>query len=556
MTRSLLPLLLLGCADPLSDLPGGDGFTSPPPQPGLAALTGPEEATDGETVFFRVELPSGPTSPGDLVELRYGTTEGPGVCPFSGQTGGAPCMDIMGRLRSLGTAYTYDDGGVMAADFEVSVDLREPFVYVQAFVLHGRSSATSNVLPLAVAHPSADLADLQALVAAQQDALVAQQAVIDQLTADLMTLQGETAALPGILSDISMLQGETSTLPGVQSAISMLQSETSALPGMQASISMLQSETSALPGMQASISMLQSETSALPGIQSSISMLQSETSALPGIQSSISMLQSETSALPGIQSSISMLQGETSALPGMQASISMLQGETSALPGMQASISMLQGETSALPGMQASISTLQGETSALPGMQSDISMLQSATSALPGMQSAIDGAEADLADLQGQIDDMGESMTIDGPLRVGNSIYNVYSGPLPNDGTSVSFLDAHYKTSIGCHSEAMWTVEFRGHNYFATKSIHAVGTGYAYTPAGLFNVKNHDYINATSALTTYCTSDDYVAFKLFSNAGWHASDLTINFIGGDSGSAALGAALMSITQATMSATNL
>jgi environmental stress-induced protein Ves len=505
MTRPLLPLLLLGCAEPLSPLPGGDGFTSPPPQPGLAVLTGPEEATDGETVFFRVELPSGPTSPGDLVELRYGTTEGPGVCPFSAQTGGAPCMDIMGRLRSLGTAYTYDDGGVMAADFEVSVDLREPFVYVQAFVLHGRSSATSNVLPLPVAHPSADLADLQALVAAQQDALVAQQAVIDQLTADLMTLQGETAAIPGLQSAITTLQGETS----------------------------------ALPGMQANISMLQGETAAIPGLQSAITTLQGETSALPGMQANISMLQGETAAIPGLQSAITTLQGETSALPGMQANISMLQGETAAIPGLQSAITTLQGETSALAGMQSAITTLQGETSALPGMQS-----------------AIDAAEADLAGLQAQLDDMGESMTVDGPLRVGNSIYNVYSGPLPNDGTSVSFLDAHYKTSIGCHSEAMWTVEFRGHNYFATKSIHAVGTGYAYTPVGLFNVKNHDYVNATSALTTYCTSDDYVAFKLFSNAGWHASDLTINFIGGDSGSAALGAALMSITQATMSATNL
>ncbi|HMV65542.1 MAG TPA: hypothetical protein PKA64_01735 [Myxococcota bacterium] len=169
-------------------------------------------------------------------------------------------------------------------------------------------------------------------------------------------------------------------------------------------------------------------------------------------------------------------------------------------------------------------------------------------------------AEAGLAAVQAQVTAMGTSLTVTGPVRVGATIYNAWSGLVPVGGSSYSVDPLHLKTAWSCTGGVMWNVEFAGYNFLAARPIRTSSVGYAYATAGGITAnQDRDDVDGTTVATTYCSSDGKVSFKLTSNAAgtnkWHASNVVLNLVGGPSSYASAAANSFQILAAEMRAAN-
>jgi hypothetical protein len=138
-----------------STTPGGAFDVAPPPGAGGLVLTGPSQTVSGELVTFVVTASD--LAVGDRVELGTGTGLGAGHCPYQRQTGGSPCLDILGRVQPLVDAVAVDVGGSVSASASVRLTESVDQIHVQAFLFRGGSSATSNTVTLDVTQPWAEL---------------------------------------------------------------------------------------------------------------------------------------------------------------------------------------------------------------------------------------------------------------------------------------------------------------------------------------------------------------------------------------------------------------
>jgi hypothetical protein len=100
----------------------------------------------------------------------------------------------------------------------------------------------------------------------------------------------------------------------------------------------------------------------------------------------------------------------------------------------------------------------------------------------------------------------------------------------------------------------MYNIEFKGYLLRAYKQIFAIVVGYLYGNNG-HTADGVSYLSDAVSISPYCSSDGYLTFKLIATTDWHASDLTMNLIVGDS-SYTLRSKKIKITNALHSPTNI
>eukprot|EP00037_Helgoeca_nana_P025189 m.272994 g.272994 ORF g.272994 m.272994 type:complete len:466 (+) comp26879_c0_seq71:866-2263(+) len=180
-------------------------------------------------------------------------------------------------------------------------------------------------------------------------------------------------------------------------------------------------------------------------------------------------------------------------------------------------------------------------------------------------------------------------------LRVGNSVYNMYSASLPvqrienapdaadaactvgsdpsfpygavGGGSACNYARTPYlslKTNYVCGSptiDAMYQVEFQGHIYLNDEAFSCRAIGYLHTVLGS-HIRNQSACTTgfptasgtTIQLTTYCAPEsNHLVFRFFNPSWahnmWHASDILANYIAGNSPSLQAGAAMAIVDQA-------
>ena len=187
---------------------------------------------------------------------------------------------------------------------------------------------------------------------------------------------------------------------------------------------------------------------------------------------------------------------------------------------------------------------------------------------------------------------------IDNKLKVGNSISNLWSADLPvgvdmirttpdgrccggsapyssdsGDYASGPCFDVsgcgyatgklHMKTNMLCANpaNAMYHLEFRGHLFRAKKAFFCEAVGYlaaaglTHTNAACHHAPSDIYHDM--GISTYCTTDGYLAFALTDPGHttdgnlWHASDIVVNYVGGSGNYVARGS-LLEITESAIS----
>ena len=130
----------------------------------------------------------------------------------------------------------------------------------------------------------------------------------------------------------------------------------------------------------------------------------------------------------------------------------------------------------------------------------------------------------------------GVRTDVGSPVRIGNTIYNAFATSLPI-GSGYSTLPIHLKTNWVCGEPSvniMYNVEFKGMHFIAKSEINAVAVGYLYSTNGL-KYDNTRTISGEVTVSAYCSPvDSHLVFKLVSAIDWHASDLLVNFISGNS----------------------
>jgi len=168
------------------------------------------------------------------------------------------------------------------------------------------------------------------------------------------------------------------------------------------------------------------------------------------------------------------------------------------------------------------------------------------------------------------------SADVNGPLRVGNTIYNAWSAKLPvpakdtkdsrcKPGCSGSSCygtykngfyvgcgyangDLHIKTSLQCGLSTsvheMYNFELKGHLFRAKKPFFCQAVGYLnggtlrYESAACSTDGLYGFDGQKMTLAQYCDKAEKVLVLRLGDPGnagnqWHASDITMNFIGGD-----------------------
>lgn len=137
-----------GCTVPQRDV-----GPHPPPGAGVS-LTGPTSVLPGQTARWQVTAPDLPAW--RRVFLAWSTAQGTGTCPFQPLTGGQPCMDLAHPSRLLSVAWSLPTATGGRAIFDLSVPAASPLdeVVLQAFVLDGTSSSTSNTLVVEIRPPA------------------------------------------------------------------------------------------------------------------------------------------------------------------------------------------------------------------------------------------------------------------------------------------------------------------------------------------------------------------------------------------------------------------
>lgn len=193
----MLLFSLLACSNPVAVPP------APPPTP--LTLSGPTTAIAGEPITLT--LSGSILDPGDILDVGWGPTLGAGPCPYSGLTGGSPCMDITGPAQLLGrTTATGPTAGLT-----VAVPAGSPSVHVQAFLYDRSGSHTSNVLTIDVRPPLEVLGDR---VDALDQQVAGLEGEMSALSADVHTLDDVGLATNTDLSALrSLFSGRTLYLP-------------------------------------------------------------------------------------------------------------------------------------------------------------------------------------------------------------------------------------------------------------------------------------------------------------------------------------------------------
>jgi len=146
-------------------------------------------------------------------------------------------------------------------------------------------------------------------------------------------------------------------------------------------------------------------------------------------------------------------------------------------------------------------------------------------------------------------------LTMDGSLRVGNSILNAYAIGLPV-GMGYSTDPLHIKLGYEVGVDAlMFNLSVKGHLYQDASAFDISVVGYLYGVFGLTGVGVESSKGTVSA-SVYVAGDGYLVLKLEAPTDWHASDLVIDVVGGGSSYHTGAADLFTVVQAVHASTDL
>jgi uncharacterized coiled-coil protein SlyX len=158
----------------------------------------------GDVATFEVTEPT--LAIGERVEIGEGRSVGAGRCPYPLQTGGSPCLDLTGQVRALGDGVAFEEGGVIKARVSVQISHDVEVFYVQAFLLRGPASLTSNVLEVRLETTFAALeprvSELEEGAAAQADAFAELDGAVAGLTSEVDAAQAGLAGVWVALEDV------------------------------------------------------------------------------------------------------------------------------------------------------------------------------------------------------------------------------------------------------------------------------------------------------------------------------------------------------------------